>query len=46
MKKLSRSIKKYLRREKARLRRSISDATELDKALENLAKRFYRPDAQ
>lgn len=46
MKKLSRSIKKYLRREKARLRRSISDTAELDKALENLAKRFYSTDAQ
>jgi hypothetical protein len=39
-KKLPRSVKKYLRREKARLRRTLDNPLDLQQALEALVARF------
>jgi len=40
--KFSRSIKKYIRREKARMRAQVSDLAEQKKLIEELYKKFTR----
>ena len=41
MKKLPRSVKKFLRREKARLRRALQEPRQLEQALAELRSRFH-----
>ncbi len=40
--KFSRSIKKYIRQEKARIRREVSDSAEQKRLIEELYKKFTR----
>jgi len=42
--KLPRGVKKFLRREKARLRRKFSDAAKLSQALTELSQQFFDHD--
>ena len=41
MKKLSKSTRKYIRSEKSRIRREVSDMVEQDKLVTELTNRFY-----
>ncbi len=41
MKKLSKSTRKYIRNEKARIRKEVADTIEQDKLIISLTNRFY-----
>ena len=41
MKKLSKSTRKYIRNEKARIRQKVADTIEQDKLIISLTNRFY-----
>jgi hypothetical protein len=41
-KKLSKSVKKYIRREKARIRRQLFDIKEQEESIKQLCQRFFK----
>ncbi len=45
LKKLPKSVKKYIRREKARIRRQFFDVKEQEKLIQELYQRFFKKNA-